>query len=94
MSCIAIWASISSSTLGRFVYIGTILLASPGLLGCGQHNIFRARTFSTGIASEDVVNGRLLYFLCFHTSFKILPLLFTSDDTKKKKKAILRTFLV
>ena len=60
LSCIAIWVSISSSTLGRFVYIGAILLASPGLLGCGQHNILRTRTFSTGVASEDVVNGRLL----------------------------------
>ena len=61
------------------------MLASPGLLGCGQHNIFRARTFSTGIASEDVVNGRLLYFFVLSYKFQNLAAAFTSEDTKKKE---------
>ena len=64
--------SIWWSTLGHFEYTGAILLAWPGLLGGSQHNIFRTRSLSAGVASEVVV--REVFFFGFHASSKIFPL--------------------
>ena len=90
VSFIAVRVSIWSSTLGHFVYIGAILLAWPGLLGGSQHNIFRTRSLSAGVASEVMVKGRL--FFCFHASSQIfmhgslMQVGKASDDRRRGKQ--------
>ena len=75
--------SIWWSTLGHFEYTGAILLALPGLLGGSQHNIFRTRSLSAGVASEVVVREFFFWLSC---KFQNLSAGFASDERRREKQ--------